>query len=82
MATWHPTDDDLRAILARGADALARRHPKVDWVELSVGARNLEPPDDAGYVMVGWIVAVGEVGRDVEVWWHPGKAEGRLRRQR
>jgi hypothetical protein len=83
MTGWHPTKDEITEIVNRATNRLALQFPKIDWVPLPWSADNLEPPDAAGYVSVGMIVAVGEPEMmDRVVLWHPGKQEGRLRRQR
>jgi hypothetical protein len=83
MTDWTPTTDELLAIINRAANRLMLQQPKVDWIPLPWSADNLEPPDAAGFVSVGMIVAVGEPeAMDREVLWHPETQEGRLRRKR
>jgi hypothetical protein len=81
MKQWHPIADEIRTIVNRATNQLLLRYPKTDWVPMPWGPEQLEPPNAAGFVSVGMIVAVGESEeQDREVWWHPERQEGRVRR--
>jgi hypothetical protein len=75
-----PDQVEVNAIVSRATDQLLLTLSRVSWVPLPDGAGSLDAPDADGFICVGWIVASGEHKiADREVWWYPGRQEGRLR---
>jgi hypothetical protein len=80
---WIPTRDEINAIVGRATDHLLLTMAHVTWVPLPDGSGMLDSPETEGFICVGWIVASGEhTIPDRDVWWHPGRQEGRRRETR